>query len=359
MVDRCNRAAAGAYFDHLDDRDAQRQAAALLEAVDARDLEQPRRLRDIVVDQADLRRGPAHVERDHLVEAELARDMGREDGAAGRAGFDEADREADRRVDVRQSAAGQHQVERAGHAELGELRFEIAQIAPHQRLHIGVGAGRREALELAHLRRHLGGKRDAQPGHARQQQLAEAALMLRVGVGMDQADGDAFDAVRLQDLGDDAVDRGFIERDQHLALRAGALDDLDTHMARHERLRQIEVDVVDLEPPFGRDLQGVAEAVRGDERRACALALDQRVCGQRRAVDHESEIGGAEFRFGEELPDALDHRLLRCARRRQELGREPAFGRLEGEVSEGAADVDADARPEGAGLVRWRHGHDA
>ena len=38
-VDPRDRAAAGADLDHLDDRDAQRQPAAFLETVDARDLE--------------------------------------------------------------------------------------------------------------------------------------------------------------------------------------------------------------------------------------------------------------------------------------------------------------------------------
>ena len=61
-IDRGDRAAAGADLDHLDHRDAQRQAAALQEAVLPRHLEGARMLRLAVIDQADLGGRAAHVE---------------------------------------------------------------------------------------------------------------------------------------------------------------------------------------------------------------------------------------------------------------------------------------------------------
>ena len=84
-VDMRERAAAGADLHHLDHRDAQRQAGPLLEAPDAGDLEAARGLRREAVDQADLRRGAAHVEGDHAFEPALARDAGGEQRPAGRA----------------------------------------------------------------------------------------------------------------------------------------------------------------------------------------------------------------------------------------------------------------------------------
>ena len=57
-----DRAAAGADLDHLDHRDAHRQAAALQESRGAVDLEHARGMRLVVVDQADLGGGAAHVE---------------------------------------------------------------------------------------------------------------------------------------------------------------------------------------------------------------------------------------------------------------------------------------------------------
>src|SRR6516165_10753811 len=61
-VDARDRAAAGADLDHFDHRDAQRQPAALEKAVDPRHLEGARGLRLRLVDEADLRGRPAHVE---------------------------------------------------------------------------------------------------------------------------------------------------------------------------------------------------------------------------------------------------------------------------------------------------------
>src|SRR5207248_11315365 len=83
LVDARDRAAAGPDPDHLDDRDAQWQAAALFEAVDARDLESAARPLLKIIDQANLRGRAAHIVREHRVEPALSRDLTGEDGAAG------------------------------------------------------------------------------------------------------------------------------------------------------------------------------------------------------------------------------------------------------------------------------------
>ena len=77
-----DRAAAGADLDHLDHRNAQRQAAAFEKAIDARHFERARGLRLRLVDQADLRGRAAHVEGQNLIEPVLARDAGGKDRAA-------------------------------------------------------------------------------------------------------------------------------------------------------------------------------------------------------------------------------------------------------------------------------------
>ena len=71
-----DRAAAGADLDHVDHRDAHRDAAALGETIGSRDLEMARLLRGVVVDQRDLRGGAAHVERQRAVVAAAARRCG-------------------------------------------------------------------------------------------------------------------------------------------------------------------------------------------------------------------------------------------------------------------------------------------
>ena len=150
-VDDGDGAAARADLHHLDHGDAERQPAALEEAMGTRDLEGPRRPRLGIVDQADLGGRAAHVEGEHAIERALPGDVAREDGAAHRPGFDEANGEADRRPDVGDAAAGEHDEERAAEARVPQTVLQVAQIARHHRLDVGIGAGGRETLVLAHL----------------------------------------------------------------------------------------------------------------------------------------------------------------------------------------------------------------
>ena len=66
-IDMRDRAAARADLHHLDHRNAHRQAGAFQEARRAIDFVDARRIRLEILDQADLRRGAAHVERQHLL----------------------------------------------------------------------------------------------------------------------------------------------------------------------------------------------------------------------------------------------------------------------------------------------------
>ena len=84
-------------------------------------------------------------------------------------------------------------------------------------------------------------------------------------------------------------------------------------------------------------------ALGADERGAGALALDQRVGGQGRAVDHEVDVGGRDARLGKGGGNALQDRLLRRPRGGQHLGSHNARTDLNSDVGEGAANIDADA----------------
>ena len=151
-VDAGDRAAAGADLHHLDDGNAQRRAAALLEARLAVDLEGAALERLAVVDQADLGGGAAHVEGEDAALAALERDVSGQDGAAGRARLHQSHRELRGRLQAGEAAARGHQVDRPGVAELGEGALQAVQVARHQRLHVGVGDGGGGALVLAGLR---------------------------------------------------------------------------------------------------------------------------------------------------------------------------------------------------------------
>ncbi len=84
-------------------------AGALHVTIGARDLELAGALGLAIGQEADLRRGAAHVEGHDMGQGTFRRDLGGEDGAACRARFDEADWEACRRLQRGEAATRHHQ----------------------------------------------------------------------------------------------------------------------------------------------------------------------------------------------------------------------------------------------------------
>jgi hypothetical protein len=82
-----------------------------------------------------------------------------------------------------------------------------------------------------------------------------------------------------------------------------------------------QVEVVLLEAAFRAHLDYVAEALGGDEGRARAAPLDQRVGGKRGAVDHEIEVGRSDACSLDDDCDAIEDRLLGRGVVRQHLAR--------------------------------------
>ena len=198
LVDRRDRAAAGADLDHVDHRRLDRQARALLEAVHARRFHLGRDGGMSVLDQAGLGRGAAHVERNHIPLAGKLAEEGRGEAAARRARFEETDREGARGLGRNEAAGRMHQPQRAAEAALPQLALEAAHIEVHQRLHEGIGAGGDEALILAELGHHLARQRHGDLGIERADRLARRPLMRRVAVGVQEADGDRLDPIGLE-----------------------------------------------------------------------------------------------------------------------------------------------------------------
>src|SRR6516225_2862584 len=122
-------------------------------------------------------------------------------------------------------------------------------------------------------------------------------LVIRIGEAVQQPDRHGLDV-----LGGERVDRTgdarFIEWDQQLPLRIDPLGDRQAQPARNERRRQIDVDVVLLEAVFVADLDHVAEALGGEKRGPGALALDERIGGERRAMDDHADFAGLDTRLG-------------------------------------------------------------
>jgi len=340
-VDARDRAAAGADLDHLDHRNAQRQPAALEKAVDPRHLEGARGLRPRLVDETDLRGRSAHVEGYDLIESVLARDAGGEDRAARGPGFDQSDRKANGGLGGRDPPARGHQQEGTVKAGAQELAGELRKVAPDEGLEIRVGAGGGEALVFAHLRRDLAGQRHCDLRQPARNRIAEAALVIGIGEAVQQPDRHGLDL-----LGSERIDRpgnaGFVEREEHLALRIDALAHRQAQPARNERRRQVDVDVVLLEAVFVADLDHVAESFGGEKRGSGALALDERIGGERRAMDDHADLAGRDAGLGRDRTQGGEHALFRRVRRGQDLPGKPPLADFQRHVGERAADVDAD-----------------
>ena len=185
-IDRGDRAAAGADGRDLDHRRADHQAK-----VEHR-LRRERGLGS--GDNRHVKGRAAEIARDDVVVAGRARDRRGSDDASGRTGQSRAHRQAARRCRRHHAAVRLDNVKRAGEFLLRQRAFKLADISAHAGLQIGVERRSRRPLELTYLRQHLmgGGKMLVRPGLRRGGQCA--ALVLGVGVGVDEDNGEGLRA---------------------------------------------------------------------------------------------------------------------------------------------------------------------
>lgn len=108
--------------------------------------------------------------------------------------------------------------------------------------------------------------------------------------GIDEAVQEA-DRQRLDPLGAHELDLlapgGFIQRQQQLAFIVQAFLHRQAPAPRHQRLRQLDIQVVLVVAAFVAECQDVAEAFRRQQRGLRTLALDDGVGRQRGAVDQQ------------------------------------------------------------------------
>ena len=161
---------------------------------------------------------------------------------------------------------------------------------------------------------------------------------------MQKADGDAFDFLALE-IGREGAHSRFIERQQHAALTIEPLRHGQAQTPGNQRLGQGDVEIVLVVAALVAQRQHVAKAFGRDESRPRALALDDRVGRQSRAVNDEPNVGWRETGLGEDGPHAAHHAFFRRAGRRQHLRRGEAARMFESEIREGAADIDGQPSP--------------
>ena len=271
----------------------------------------------------------------------LARDAGGEDRAAGRPGFDEAHRKADGGLGGGDAAARGHQQHRAAKAGARQLALELADVISHQRLQVGVGAGRGETLVFAHFRRHVRGQRHRDIRQPARDRRADPTLVLGIGEAVQQPDRHGLDLLRgerIDRAGNDVV----VERQQHGALRIDALAHRHAQPPRHQRRRQVDIEVVLLETVLVADLDHVAKTFGGEQRGLGALPLDQRIGGKRSAVDDQAHVGRRNAGFGDDRTHDRQHAVFRRSRRGQTLCRIALVADFERDIGEGAADIDTE-----------------
>ena len=120
-----------------------------------------------------------------------------------------------------------------------------------------------------------------------------------IGEGVDEADGDGVHALGQQPVHRSASILG-IQRLLHVARRIDPLVHHGAQVALDERRRLLPREVVEPGHPQVADLQHVAEAARADQPGARALALQQRVAGDRGPVHHLGDIGAVDGVLGDE-----------------------------------------------------------
>ena len=183
-------------------------------------------------------------------------------------------------------------------------------------------------------------------GDLRKAELARqrhhALLMIAVAIGMHQHDGDSADAVGARALQFDAHG---VEIDLALygAVGAHPLVDLDDALVEHVRLDDVLGE--DFRPRLVADAQRVAEALGDQKQRPLALALQERIGGDRRAHFDGGDLLARDRRAGlepQQMADAM-HRRVPIGFgifRKQLVGDERAVRPPADHVGKGAAAID-------------------
>jgi hypothetical protein len=301
------------------------------------------------LDDAHVARRSAHVEADEVLAAAATRDERRGRGAAGRPREHREGGVAGGQRGRREAAAGLHDP-RLGQAGLARAVEQPPQVAAQQRRQRGVDLGRRCPLVLAKRADDVVRERDVDIGQRSGQRVADRLLVLGVGVGVQEHDGDRLGLERRDLLHERG---GIAERPQH-ALGPAALVRRDAALRWDERGRPRRAEAVEIGPRLAAELDDVREALGRDEHGACATAFEQRVRRDRHPVGEGLDLGGAGARALQRRAHGVHDALGLVVGRGRRLRRhEPPAGR-EHRVGEGSADVDAEQHVRVAQLPRTR-----
>ena len=137
------------------------------------------------------------------------------------------------------------------------------------------------------------------------------AFVHRIDEGVEEADRNAFDAFALEDRYNGS-DSGSVERQEDVAFVVETFGYGQAQVARHQRFRQYDVQVVLVVTAFVAHRDHVAKALGGDQCGAGAFAFDHRIGGERGAVDDDADVAGRDTGGLQDAADVGQHTLLRC-----------------------------------------------
>ena len=235
---------------------------------------------------------------------------------------------------------GLHHQERRRDARLGGRLRGALHVPADDRPKRSVDDGGRGARILAELAGHLARQRDRNAGQRAAQGLAQPAFVAIVEVTEQQADRHRIH-VQRGDLGDDTVDLGVLQRDQHLLGAGQSLGHLDARVALDEIVGPVRRQAVHVGPAGLAIPHDVAEAARRQQPHRRQVAGQNRVGGHRGAVAQQADVGDGHA-LACECVDGVRQATRRIIGCRRHFGHQhPAVVGAGHRIGEGAARVDA------------------
>ena len=211
------------------------------------------------------------------------------------------------------------------------------------RLQVGVHHRRRGALVFLDFGQHLETGAHGQRGRQALGDPLDGEFVRRIRERVDEADRDGLDVLR-QKLPDRALGVGRIERLLDAAMRIDALVHGRAQVAFNQRRGFFPAQVVKPGHAQRADVEHVAKPRGADEARARALAFQDRVRSDRRAVPDLRQVFAPQPRFLEHAGQAVDDRAgVVIDARRDLLGVKLAVAGQQDDIGERATDIDADA----------------
>ena len=275
--------------------------------------------------------GAAHVEPDQPRMAQRCARRDHADHAPRWAGEDRI--LAAKRADFGQPAVRLHEAQRPG---ARQARLQAIGVAAQDGGEIGVDHRRIPARDQPDQRRNLVADADLRKAHIAGDG-GQPRLVAAVLPAMHQHDGERIEALVAQ-IREGRARRVFIDRAQHRAVGRDPLVDLDH--PRRELFGQHDMAREDIWPRLRADPQGIGKAAGDSQRQPLALALQQRIGGDRGA---DPQFGNRPLTMARHQPP---HRLARGigieagVLGQQLFSHQPPVRRGGDHIGEGAAAID-------------------